>query len=447
MRIFGIRIPFTKETDTNLITPIGPTYSMPSPFGVIVESFGGMWQRNLQINDAQNALSQSATFACVSLISGDIAKLTFRLMREKTDGTLESFESPAFSPVIRKPNRYQTAQQFYEQWLLSKLIWGNTYCLQERDNRGIVVAQYILDPQRVKPLIAPDGEIFYQVNEDRLAGVGDGGMIFPASEIIHDRGKCLFHPLIGVPPLYACALSTTQSKKIQVNSSKFFENMSRPSGQLTAPGTISEDTARRLKAEFESGFSGANLGKLLVSGDGLKFEPFTIPADQAQLVEQLGWTVEDVARAYLVPLYKISAQKDVKVDPAMRQEYYDTVLHPYMNAIESLQAEGLRLPSKIWALFDVDELLRLDPVARYNKLETGIKAGILSPNEARLSENYSNVVGGESPYLQQQNYSLAALAKRDAQADPVGAPVSEDVTEEMATFVLRRIEEGLRCVT
>jgi phage portal protein BeeE len=184
-----------------------------------------------------------------------------------------------------------------------------------------------------------------------------------------------------------------------------------------------------------------------VSGDGLKFEPFTIPADQAQLVEQLGWTVEDVARAYLVPLYKISAQKDVKVDPAMRQEYYDTVLHPYMNAIESLQAEGLRLPSKIWALFDVDELLRLDPVARYNKLETGIKAGILSPNEARLSENYSNVVGGESPYLQQQNYSLAALAKRDAQADPVGAPVSEDVTEEMATFVLRRIEEGLRCVT
>ena len=28
------------------------------------------------------------------------------------------------------------------------------------------------------------------------------------------------------------------------------------------------------------------------------------------------------------------------------------------------------------------------------------------------------MTGGESPYLQQQNYSLAALAKRDAQEDP-----------------------------
>jgi phage portal protein BeeE len=43
---------------------------------------------------------------------------------------------------------------------------------------------------------------------------------------------------------------------------------------------------------------------------------------------------------------------------------------------------------------------------------------MLSPNEARRDENMPPVVGGESPYLQQQNYSLLALSKRDAQADP-----------------------------
>ena len=42
----------------------------------------------------------------------------------------------------------------------------------------------------------------------------------------------------------------------------------------------------------------------------------------------------------------------------------------------------------------------------------------MAPNEARAGENLRPVAGGDSPYLQQQNYSLAALAKRDTKADP-----------------------------
>ena len=42
----------------------------------------------------------------------------------------------------------------------------------------------------------------------------------------------------------------------------------------------------------------------------------------------------------------------------------------------------------------------------------------MARNEARFRANYSDVKGGESPMVQQQNYSLAALAKRDAQEDP-----------------------------
>jgi len=46
------------------------------------------------------------------------------------------------------------------------------------------------------------------------------------------------------------------------------------------------------------------------------------------------------------------------------------------------------------------------------------------------------VAGGESPYLQQQNFSLAALAKRDAKLDPFSAssaapaPAEEDDVPE-----------------
>lgn len=46
------------------------------------------------------------------------------------------------------------------------------------------------------------------------------------------------------------------------------------------------------------------------------------------------------------------------------------------------------------------------------------KNTILTPNEARKSENLPPVEGGDSLFLQQQNFSLAALAKRDASEDP-----------------------------
>ena len=47
-----------------------------------------------------------------------------------------------------------------------------------------------------------------------------------------------------------------------------------------------------------------------------------------------------------------------------------------------------------------------------------VNRGIATPNEARAEFALKPVAGGDSPYLQQQNYSLAALDKRDSKADP-----------------------------
>jgi HK97 family phage portal protein len=154
-------------------------------------------------------------------------------------------------------------------------------------------------------LIAPDGGVYYQISASPLHDVPDS-ITVPASEIVHDRGMTLWHPLVGVSPIYACAVSATQGKLIQNNSQKFFHNMSRPSGMLTSDLEISQPTADRLKADWEKNYSGANIGKLAVLGNGLKYEAMTIPPETAQLVEQLDWTAVDIARCFLIPLYKIN---------------------------------------------------------------------------------------------------------------------------------------------
>jgi phage portal protein BeeE len=60
----------------------------------------------------------------------------------------------------------------------------------------------------------------------------------------------------------------------------------------------------------------------------------------------------------------------------------------------------------------------MDQATMLKALSDGVRGGIVAPNEARQRLGYKPVEGGDSPYLQHQDYSLAALAKRDASPDP-----------------------------
>jgi phage portal protein BeeE len=80
-------------------------------FSLIREPWTGAWQRNVPPIGVDTALTYSAVFRCISLISSDIAKMRVRLVRLTEAGVWEETENAAFSPVLRKPNRWQTPIQ------------------------------------------------------------------------------------------------------------------------------------------------------------------------------------------------------------------------------------------------------------------------------------------------------------------------------------------------
>jgi len=377
-------------------------------------------------------MSNSTIYACTTRIPNDIAKLPINLVELKNDIWLVVKTDSPFWPVLRKPNKYQNRIQFYVCWVLSKLMYGNTYVLKIRDLRGIVIAMHVLNPTRVKLAITPSGEVWYRLSLDELVGIPQE-IALPASEIIHDLMNPLFHPLCGVPPLFAAALTATQTGRIQHFAAQFYANMSRPSGILTAPGELSTEKAKEYKEAWETNFSGENLGRIAVAGGGLKFEAIGWPAQQSQLIEQLRWGVEDIARAFAMPLHKIGAgpvptSNNVE---ALNQQYYDDCLQPHIEAIELCLDEGLALTDvegrPRWTLgteFDLDNLLRMDSATQIASLAVGTGSGIYSINEARLKRNLPNTAGGDTPYLQEQNWPLRDLAKRELPTRPLTAPES-----------------------
>jgi hypothetical protein len=275
VQIFGLSITRTEKS-------LSPPSNHGGWWPLVREAQSGFWQRNITQLGPDHCLAMPAVFACHTSICGDVAKNRVKLVQLK-DGVWLETTNPAYSPVLRKPNDYQTRIQFLETWMNSKLLRGNTYVLKRRDGRGVVNALYVLNPDRVQPLVSDDGQIFYRLSQDNLSALTESETIVPAREIIHDRFNTLFHPL----DIEACL------------------------------------------------------------DDGLGMDGVTIGTE-----------------------------------------------------------------------FDVDNLLRLDSATQMDVLDKG--RNYFTPNDGRAKLGYGPKPGGDSVYRQQQDFSLEALAKRDAQDDPFG---------------------------
>ncbi len=426
MRWFGFDLT-RRSKGLELITHL-PQRTDGGWLGTVRESFGGAWQRNIELTTT-TSLTSSTVWACVARISNDIGKLWLMLVERDEDGIWTETESSAFSPVLRTQNNYQTRIKFFESWMLSKLLHGNTYVLKERDDaRGLVTGLHVLDPQRVQVLVAPDGAVFYQLSKDNLSGLREDSITVPAREIIHDVGLTPFHPLVGVSPMYAAGLAANQGLAIQATTTQLASNGLTVSGFLTTPHPLSQAQAEQIENYWAANYTGErNRGRFVAVGDGLEFKAMTSTAIDAQIAEQLKWSEEKICSVYGVPPYKlgIGPMPSYNNIQALNVEYYGTALQEPAEQIEELLDKGLELPTaprRLGTMFDLSALLRMDTSTQMTVARDAVGAGIMTPNEARALFDLKPVTGGETPYLQVQNYSLSALNKRDS-GDPF-APVS-----------------------
>lgn len=450
MRLFGFELTAQRFKRAISSLRVKQTLSGVGQWFTIHDIYPGAWQQHVRVSTATVAESW-AVYGCVTLIANDISKMPARVMQ--WDEAQRIWVPTLLRPVLRKPNHFQTRIEFFRCWVFSLLLYGNTYVLKERDQNGFVSALYVLDPQRVTPLVAPDGGVYYRLNNDNLNGIPEASITVPASEIIHDRINTLWHPLIGVSPISACGSAAMQALAIQDNSTKFFQNMSRPSGILTAPGAISDATAARIKQHWDENFTGKNAGKVAVLGDGLSYQQMTITATDAQLIEQLKFTGEMICAVFHVPPYKLGLgpMPTVNNTGLLNQQYYDQGLQPIVESMELRLDEGLELPRNQEVWFDESAILRMDQASRFESYNKAIGGGWMAPNEARRAEDMPPVEGGDSPYIQQQNFSLAALAKRDAndpfaKPEPAQAPSEPeevDQTDKALYFLYRKSPETL----
>ena len=128
MKLLGLEISIAKKAAI-----VGPVYNGSAYdrgwFPVVQEPFAGAWQRNMPLVMGRNPLQNATLYRCISMISADVAKMRLKLI-EQVGRVWQETTAAAFTPVMTKPNRYQTRIQFFETWLISQTAHRQYLCAE-----------------------------------------------------------------------------------------------------------------------------------------------------------------------------------------------------------------------------------------------------------------------------------------------------------------------------
>jgi HK97 family phage portal protein len=409
----------------------------------------GWWQKATDITATRNVdvASNTAVYACVNILAQEVASLSIDHWRvDQTTGERTRLFNSTPARVLRKPNPYQTRSDFWLYVMRSMLLRGGGFAVGTRNNRSEISRLDPLPPASCAPMVAPEsGEIFYSIGNfgDKLIDVNS---VMPAERVFNPRVNCNRHPLIGESPISAFVNAAAAGSAVQAHSARFFANMSRPSGVLWTPKTLTSKQMDELRNRWKDVTTGSEIGGTPVLHSELKWEKITMSATDSEMIEAYRLTVADVAMAYRVPLFMLGdlSKATFRNVESLMRVFYTSSLRFYLEHLENELNRLFGLDGETEYLeFDIEAgLLRGDLQSRMESFAKGVQGGVITPNEARKREQLGPQAGGDKIFLQQQmipvelitQLAVAEIASKAPAAPPPAStavvPVSDDDDEE-----------------
>jgi len=378
--------------------------------------------------------------ACVDAYGQTIASIQGNHWRYDSDDTKTKVITSSLSRVLVHPNEYQTRSDLFYNLVKLLLLDGNAYLYGKRNSRNEIVEIHQLPSAGTMPYIDPETkQVFYTAGINPMLEAftfGDLQYMIPARDICHIRLYTPSHPLIGVSPITNAAASIAANAAITQQQAVFFSNMSRPSGLLSTELKLTADQMRQLRSAWEEQSKGMNTGGIPILGSGMKWNPMSISSQDAQLVEAFNMTVEDISRAFRVPLPLINDNRHSTYNNVEQliSHWLSGGLGFMLDHVENNLDKFFNLPITEKVEFDVDMLMRTDFAGRVEGYTKAISGALMTPNEARSKfGGLAAVAHGDKPIVQQQ---MVPLGWTETQPEPI--PIEQD-TQDSLKFLRKAI--------
>lgn len=361
--------------------------------------------------DQDAAMKLSTVSRCIDILSDSLGKMPFYVYESESR---KHVEHPITELLSVRPNRLQTPFAFRKQVEAERVCNGNGIAWIQRDPTTLrPVALFPIPGGLWSVQLLTDGSLRYSIQHPFE------GRTITCSEmdVLHVMAFTK-NGYKGIGYLERAQEIIRTAKAAQEYSASYYLNGGQPAGILrtesdlsgTVTVTDADGTQRtiskkdRMREEWAKRQSGPdNAGKVAVLDMGLDYKPLSISNKDAQFVEQSALSVEDLARVFGVPLYKLQAGKQSYSSNEQNAiEYVVGTLHP--NAVIWEQ----ELSYKLLTPQDIDKGLRIkgnlmnelrgDFSSRGTWYREMRDNGAFSVNDIRALEDLPDVDGGEDHY-------------------------------------------------
>lgn len=337
--------------------------------------------------DEETALTYSAVFSAVKVISETVSILPWRVFRETEKRRDLQPESRLDTILHRRPNPEMTAFQFREFLWACALLWGNGYAEIERNRMGEVVNLWPIHPRSVEPERADDGSLVYRIRSD----TGEATDI-PARQMFHLRGPTK-DGITGRSMISVARESWGLGIAQEQFASGFFGNGGTPSMVIqqgeSAPD-LSQEGATNMLESFDRRHKGTkNAGKTAYLERGFEIQTVGVPQKDAQFIEGRKFQTSEVARWFRLPPHKIG-DMEAATYSNIEQQAIDFVVDSILPWTERGEQEAnakLVTQGGFVTKMNVNGLLRGDSAARADFYTKMRDLGAMSINEIRSLED------------------------------------------------------------
>ena len=340
------------------------------------------------------ALTYSAVWNAVNLISGTIGALPLHLMQDKSGKKLPVTQNPLYRVLHSSANYYMTAKSFRETMLAHVLTWGNAYAEKVINTYGNVIELWPIPPNRIAPVME-NGQLVYDIQVDGKT------VTMGRDRILHIVGLG-FDGFVGYSPISMAAQSIGLGKTMETFGARYFGQGTHPGVIVSHPGRLTDTAHKNLKDSLTTTYSG--LGKshrLMLLEEGMKLEKLGVPPNDSQFLESRAFQIPEIARWFNLPPHKL---KDLTKSSFSNIEseqisYVTDSLLPWSVLLEQsynmqlLSASEFRRGYYFKHVFE--GLLRGNSADRADFYSKMFNIGAMSINEIREKEDLNPVEGGD----------------------------------------------------
>lgn len=346
---------------------------------------------------ATTALKVTTAFACARLIAEGLAQVPFKIHQEEAGVRKDAVDHPLYWLLNKRPNDWQTSFEFREQIALHLCFCLQAFVFVNRSRDGRILELLPFEPGHVTVSQQADRSVRY-----RVRGPEGSEIEVPSSQMWHIRGPSWngWQSLDGIRlarEALGLALATEE------HSARMFSNGAKLGGIVATEAVLNEQQLKLLRDSWQAAQSGnANAYKTAFMFGGVKYQPTAMQNDQAELLAQRRFQVEEICRFYRVMPIMVGAGDKSSTYASAEQMFIAHVTHtlmPWYRRIEDsadVHLLGLEAVRKgYYTKFNANGLLRGSVQARGAFYTQLYNLGAINPNEIRALEEMNPYDGGE----------------------------------------------------